>query len=112
MASSTPFARRIRPGEDHCQHRIYSFAAFVCSEGDWVGPVPLPDFCLSRPSPARGILPLTGKDKGRGDGLIDSRAPLSLPFPIKGKESNYDAAIPAISPSVEKSKFIDHFVRK
>jgi hypothetical protein len=55
---------------------------------------------------------LTGKDKGRGDGLIDSRAPLSLPFPIKGKESNYDAAIPAISPSVEKRKFIDHFVRK
>lgn len=112
MRSSTSLARRSRPVEDHCQHRIYSFAAFVCSEKDWVGPVPLPDLCISRPAPARGILPLTGKDKIRGDGLIDSRAPLSLPFPIKGKESDYDAAIPAISPSVEKSKFIDHLVRK
>lgn len=73
--------------------------------------MPLPDLCISRPSPACGILPLTGKDKGKGDGLIDSRAPVSLPFPIKGKESDYDEAIRAISPSVEKSKFIDHFVR-
>ena len=42
---------------------------------------------LRRSTPQNDIATqsLTGKDKGRGDGLIGSRAPLSLPFPIKGK---------------------------
>jgi hypothetical protein len=35
--------------------------------------------------------PSMGKDEGRGVRLIGSHAPLSLPFPIKGKGSKCDA---------------------
>ena len=57
----------------------------------------LPRRCLTYEKPVGATpmfpFPLTGKDKGGVMPLIGSRAPLSVPFPIKGGRSPYDAAI-------------------
>jgi hypothetical protein len=82
----TPFARRSRPVEDYCHCRIYSFAAFVCSEQMRLGQCRLPDLCLSRPAPARCFLPLTGKDKDRAMAQSIPEHPIPA-FPHPGERS-------------------------
>jgi hypothetical protein len=73
--------------------------------------VPLPDYEEVGWSQRAVSFPLTGKDKGRGDGFDRSRAPLSLPFPSRGKESDYDAAICCyFTLAVGKRKLMNHFV--
>src|SRR5918996_3633602 len=55
----------------------------------------------------------TGKDEGRVMVLIGSRAPLSWPFPIKGKGGQVRCShMSPFSSSVGERKLMNHFVVK